>query len=289
MNISATLASGIATGAFFALLAMALQMTYSASGVLNFAQGDLAVGGAFAFWALTSQAGINVIASLLITVLIGFGVGLAVFSVVRLFTSRSALEASLATIAISFALEGIFQYVYGSQTNVAAPLMAGAPVHILGAVVPRQNIAIVVLAIVVAVAVLLILRTTRLGLMVRMVASNREGARSVGVSITQVQGAVFAIGGAISFAAGAAVVPITGASFVSGQTLIVTSFVAMVLGGLGGLWTAAAGGLVLGILQSYLGTTSAGTYTETVLFIILMAVLLLRPNGLFSRRAAVAF
>jgi branched-chain amino acid transport system permease protein len=288
MNISATLASGIATGAFFALLAMALQMTYSASGVLNFAQGDLAVGGAFAYWALTTKAGINVVASLLITIVIGFVVGAMVFGIVRLFTERSALEASLATIAISFGLEGVFQYVYGSQTDIGIPLIAGAPLHLFGAVLPRQNVAIVGLAIIIAVAVALILRTTKLGLMVRMVASNRNGARATGVSIPQVQGAVFAIGGAMSFAAGAAIVPITGASFISGQTLIITSFVAAVLGGLGGLWTAGAGGLVLGIIQSYLGTTSAGTYTETALFIVLMAVLLLRPNGLFSWRSAAA-
>ena len=286
MNFAAILAAGIASGGFFALLAMSLQLTYSSTGILNFAQGDLAVGGAFCYWELTTQAHLDGWVSLAICLPLGMIVGACVFSALRAFTRRSTLEASLATIAVSFCLEGMFQYVFGSQTDLAPALIPGPPLHILGAVVPRQNIVVVAAAIVLGAAVALVLQRTRLGLMVRIVASNPEGARSVGVSVDQTQCAVFAIGGVLSFAAGALMASIIGASFVAGQNLIITSFVAAVLGGLGGLWSAALGGLVLGVLQTYLGTTSAGTYTETTLFVVLMAVLLLRPKGLVARRAA---
>ncbi len=286
MLLQSVLSSGIAAGAFYALLAMALQMTYSGSGILNFAQGDIAAFGAFAYWQFTVKNHVDGLIALVLALVLGLVVGAVVYLLLRPFSSRSAFEASMASIAVSFLLEGVFQYHFGSQTLLPAPLVRGGPLHLGGAVVPRQDIVIIVVAALAGAAVFVLLRLTRLGLAIRAVANNPEAARIAGVRVGLVQGSVFAIGGLLSFAGGAVTAPIVGAGFVSGQTFIVSAFVAAVLGGLGAVWMAALGGLALGIIESIIGSTSISNYTDAALFVVLILVLLFRPGGLAGKAQA---
>jgi branched-chain amino acid transport system permease protein len=275
--------AAIATGAFYALLAMALQMTYSGTGMLNFAQGDLAIGGAYSYYVLNYSHHINSWVALIITMGFGAVAGSLVFLILWKFLGRSSLEATLASVGISFALEGGYQYFFGSNILLPNPIMAGAPLHMFGSVVPRGNIIIVAVAIVMLASLFVLMKRTRLGLMIRSVASNPYGARAMGISDNRTRGVVFALGGVLSFGAGALIGSTIGASSGGGQLLIVSAFVGAVVGGLGSSWTAALGGLVLGALQTYLGATSAGTFTETWTFALLMIVLLVMPKGLFGR------
>jgi branched-chain amino acid transport system permease protein len=202
----------------------------------------------------------------------------------RRFSTRSEIAASIGSIAISFALMGLFQFVFGSAKTVAEPLVAGAPVDFLGAVVPRQNLVVIGLAIILTAILAVIMGMSRLGLAIRATAGNLSAARGAGIPVVRTQAVVFGLGGALAFVAGAALAPITGAGFNAGQALMVSVFTATVLGGLGSLWMAGVGGVLLGLLQAILGATPAGPFTRTTLFVLLMVILLVRPGGIAGKR-----
>lgn len=285
MNVPAIIATGLAVGALYALLAMGLQLSYSGTDVLNFAHGDVAVSGAFCYWYMTTQAHISGWLALMVSIVSGAIAGAIVYLVLRIYSAKSTLIASIASIAISFVIQGVLQYSFGSEPKISQPLLAGNPIHLGSTVVPRQNLVVMGAAVVLGAALFLVINKSRLGLSVRATFDNSEAARTIGVSVFGVQLAVFMLGGLASFTAGAVVAPIIGASFASGLGMVVAAFMATVLGGLGRLWMAGVGGLLLGLIQSVIGSTSAGQYTQTVLFGLLMVALLLRPQGVLGSRA----
>jgi branched-subunit amino acid ABC-type transport system permease component len=153
--------------------------------------------------------------------------------------------------------------------------------------VPRQDVIVIAAAVVGVVALFLLFRFTRVGLIIRANASNGEGAQIVGLGVTRVRAIVFGVAGALSAAAGALVAPLVGTSFQSGQEVLLISFVALVLGGTRSAVATAIGAVGLSLVQSAVGATSIGAYSDVVIFGIMLAALLVRPEGIAVRRSLV--
>jgi branched-chain amino acid transport system permease protein len=285
----AVIITGLTVGAYYCLVALGLQMTYSGTRVLNFAQGDIAAFGGLLYFQLTSYDHIDAWGALAIIVPAGFVVGVLLQMLLWPFLRRAEVEfvAGVATIGVSFAIEGLLEMRYGADAVVAPPFVGGSPWSLFGAAVPRQDVIVTIAAVVGVTALFLLYRFTRIGLIIRANASNGEGARIVGLGITRVRVIVFGVAAALSAVAGALVAPLVGTSFQSGQEVLLISFVALVLGGTRSAVATAIGAVGLSLIQSAVGATSIGPYSDVVIFGILLAALLIRPEGIAVRRSLV--
>jgi branched-chain amino acid transport system permease protein len=281
--------TGLTVGAYYCLVALGLQMTYSGTRVLNFAQGDIAAFGGLLYFQLSVVEHIDAWLSLAIVLPAGFVVGVLVQTLLWPFLRRAQVEfvAGVATIGLSFAIEGLLEMKFGPDADVAQPFVGGSPWILFGAAVPRQDVIVIAAAVVGVVALFLLFRFTRVGLIIRANASNGEGAQIVGLGVTRVRAIVFGVAGALSAAAGALVAPLVGTSFQSGQEVLLISFVALVLGGTRSAVATAIGAVGLSLVQSAVGATSIGAYSDVVIFGIMLAALLVRPEGIAVRRSLV--
>jgi branched-chain amino acid transport system permease protein len=281
--------TGLTVGAYYCLVALGLQMTYSGTRVLNFAQGDIAAFGGLIYFQLTVNDHINAWLALAIILPVGFVLGVLVQFALWPFLRRAHVEfvAGVATIGLSFAIEGLLEMKFGADSEVAQPFVGGSPWSLFGAAVPRQDVIVIVAAAIGVTALFLLYRFTRVGLIIRANASNGEGAQIVGLGVTRVRSIVFGVAAALSAVAGALVAPLVGTSFQSGQEVLLISFVALVLGGTRSAVATAIGAVGLSLVQSAVGATSIGAYSDVVIFGILLCALLVRPEGIAVRRSLV--
>ena len=284
MNLTiSVLVTGVAVGAYYCLVTLALQLTYSGTRVLNFALGDMAAAGGLSFWWLTTEQNVNGWLALVIVIVGGFITGGIMCGLLTPFFKSAEMVAGVATIAISFALQGLLERGFGANTQVPGPLLSGPPWHWGSAVIVREDGVLVIGALIVIGLLYALFRFTTIGLLIRASAANSEGARVSGVNENFVRLVVFGVSGAIAACAGAMISPIVGASYDGGTNVLLIAFIAAALGGLGSVTTATIGALALSIVKQGVAVSSVGQYQEVALFIILAVVLIVRPQGLGQR------
>jgi branched-chain amino acid transport system permease protein len=273
--------SGLNIGSIYAIVALSLAIPFKASRVLNFAQGELVTLGAYIALVLSSYGlpyPVMVPATLLIAA--AFGV------VVERFLIRSIVGAPeftlvIATFALGLIIRALIRIHW--QDNVfflpapyAGPAFAAGPLRIN----PSYLVIIGCTAALVALLVLFFQRT-RLGKAMRAVAYNQTAARLMGISVNTVSRSAWALSAAIGALAGLLLAPVIGITPELGH-LIVKALVAAVIGGFGSLGGAVFGGLLLGVLETYAGALFGAALKEIIPFAILIAILLIRPQGLWG-------
>jgi branched-chain amino acid transport system permease protein len=273
--------SGLSVGSIYAIVALSLAIPFKASRVLNFAQGELVTLGAYIALVLSSYGlpyPVMVPATLLIAA--AFGV------VVERFLIRSIVGAPeftlvIATFALGLIIRALIRIHW--QDNVfflpapyAGPAFAAGPLRIN----PSYLVIIGCTAALVALLVLFFQRT-RLGKAMRAVAYNQTAARLMGISVNTVSRSAWALSAAIGALAGLLLAPVIGITPELGH-LIVKALVAAVIGGFGSLGGAVFGGLLLGVLETYAGALFGAALKEIIPFAILIAILLIRPQGLWG-------
>jgi branched-chain amino acid transport system permease protein len=273
--------SGLSVGSIYAIVALSLAIPFKASRVLNFAQGELVTLGAYIALVLASYGlpyPVMVPATLLIAA--AFGV------VVERFLIRSIVGAPeftlvIATFALGLIIRALIRIHW--QDNVfflpapyAGPAFAAGPLRIN----PSYLVIIGCTAALVALLVFFF-QWTRLGKAMRAVAYNQTAARLMGISVNTVSRSAWALSAAIGALAGLLLAPVIGITPELGH-LIVKALVAAVIGGFGSLGGAVFGGLLLGVLETYAGALFGAALKEIIPFAILIAILLIRPQGLWG-------
>jgi branched-chain amino acid transport system permease protein len=273
--------SGLSVGSIYAIVALSLAIPFKASRVLNFAQGELVTLGAYIALVLSSYGlpyPVMVPATLLIAA--AFGV------VVERFLIRSIVGAPeftlvIATFALGLIIRALIRIHW--QDNVfflpapyAGPAFAAGPLRIN----PSYLVIIGCTAALVALLVFFF-QWTRLGKAMRAVAYNQTAARLMGISVNTVSRSAWALSAAIGALAGLLLAPVIGITPELGH-LIVKALVAAVIGGFGSLGGAVFGGLLLGVLETYAGALFGAALKEIIPFAILIAILLMRPQGLWG-------
>jgi branched-chain amino acid transport system permease protein len=273
--------SGLSVGSIYAIVALSLAIPFKASRVLNFAQGELVTLGAYIALVLSSYGlpyPVMVPATLLIAA--AFGV------VVERFLIRSIVGAPeftlvIATFALGLIIRALIRIHW--QDNVfflpapyAGPAFAAGPLRIN----PSYLVIIGCTAALVALLVFFF-QWTRLGKAMRAAAYNQTAARLMGISVNTVSRSAWALSAAIGALAGLLLAPVIGITPELGH-LIVKALVAAVIGGFGSLGGAVFGGLLLGVLETYAGALFGAALKEIIPFAILIAILLIRPQGLWG-------
>src|SRR4051794_2450375 len=282
------LVRGIGAGSIFALLGMSFNVVFNASGILNFAQGNMLVlGGLFAFLTLPGQPDALHWWLLLPVVTVLLGLLLALQGAITLLPLRSSVEQHswlITTLAASVIIGAVLLIYQGTaQTSVRSPFPS---VRFLGTRVPATYAISVVLALLWYAALHLFHTRVLTGLALSALSQDLEAARAAGLRVRRLQIAAFGISGLITGSAGFAAAPVMAIANDSGISYVLNGFVAAVVGGLGSNLGALVGGALVGMLSFYAAFEYGGEFQNAVSLALLVVVLMLRPQGLFGRQTA---
>lgn len=282
------LMNGIGNGVIYASLALALVLIYRTTGILNFAQGEMALFSTYATWKFTDY-GMGIVPAIAISMTLAF-VGGAVLErvVIRPVEQSSPLIVVIVTIGLFLALNSLAQLVFGTDEKQLDSAFPGSNWSLGGVRVSAETVGLIAVLAGECLLLWLLLQRTKVGLALRAVASNPESTRLVGISTGAMLMFGWALAAALGALAGAMVVPTTPAlTAASMQAVLVYSFAAAALGGFDSTLGAVVGGILVGVAEAM-----AIEYIEplhdielVVPFALIGFVLLFRPSGLFGRRA----
>ncbi len=297
------LINGVTLGSVYALVALGYTMVYGIIGLINFAHGDVVMIGAMAATTIaislvggdpSASAFLVLGAGLLVSVPLCMAVGWTAERIAyRPLRRAPRLAALITAIGVSIILQNLAMMGWGRNYLNFPQVLSPRVFEFFGARMSTLQIAIVVIAALIMGALLLVVHKTRLGTAMRATAQNREVAGLMGVNINTVISAAFLIGSALAAVAGMMVATYYGVSqYTMGFLLGLKAFTAAVLGGIGNLVGAMAGGLLLGVIESlgagYIGDLTGGFlgshYQDVFAFFVLVLVLIFRPSGLLGER-----
>jgi branched-chain amino acid transport system permease protein len=281
-----SLFNGLVTGAFYALMALGLSLILNLSGVINFAHGGfLALGGFFAYSLMpfTGFWGALILAPILVALL---GIILEQ-AVIRRMYGRDPLYSLLLTFGLAFVLEDLTRLVWGAQSvPYQVPALLTSRISRQFFFLTGYRLFMVGLVFATVAALFVILTRTRLGLRIRAGTRDLETVSVLGVNIRLLRTMNFALGIYLAGLAGVLAAGMLGLQPTIGSSLLMPSFVAIIVGGLGSLPGTLLGGLLIGI-ASGLATVFWPAATEAVIYVMMGLVLLVRPRGLLGEEGRV--
>ena len=278
------LVGGLTVGAVYALVALGFTLIYNASDVVNFAQGEFVMLGGMVTVFLAA-AGVPLPLAALIAVIVAIAVGLLLYWM-AILPARDASPVTLIiiTIGASILLRGIAQILFDKQFHKLPSISGDTPVQLLGAAVQPQSFWVLGGTAVIVLLLYVFFERTVLGKAVLATAANRLAARLVGINTATIMALAFGGSAAIGAVAGILITPITLTSYDVGTLLALKGFAAAMLGGMGNPLGAVAGGLLLGLLESFGVGYISSAYKDAVAFVVILIVLFAAPQGLFGRR-----
>jgi len=292
------LVNGVTTGALYALVALGFTMVYGVLKLLNFAHGDLYMVGAYIGYFVIQWFGgptaLKIPAALLVVIMLvlaaglvgGLGVAIERFAY-RPLRDAPRIAPLITAIGVSFFLENSALLLFGAQPriyNTSDFISLSSGIQIGSVTIDSVQIMVLVLGLLLMVGLRLLVNRTRLGRQMRAVAADREAAEMLGINVNFTIAATFFLGSALAGVAGVMggllfnqVTPTIG--FIAG----LKAFTASVVGGIGSIPGAMLGGLLIGVAESFITGYISSTYTNLLVFALLITVMLVRPRGLLGQ------
>lgn len=281
--------SGLTNGSVYGLVGLALSLIYVSSRVINFAQGEFVMLGAmltvFFLVTLGLPAPVAVVGCVVVGVVVALGLERLVY--VPLVRRADPLTVMIGTFAAAVIISGAALVVWGPNQIFVPNLFSLAPIALGSVTTTAQQCAIILAFVAFIVLTWWILFKTNFGLTVRAVGVNPAVARLMGIRAERIIRFSFVFSAAVSIVAGILVGPLLGGQVSMGVLLSVRGFMAAILGGLGSPFAAAAGGLLIGILEALVGGYGNSLYAEPTIFGLILLVLLIKPYGLLGEFEAV--
>jgi branched-chain amino acid transport system permease protein len=280
--------NGLVLGGMYALIAMGLTLQYGVARIMNLSYGEFLIAAAFAsYWLFTGWA-LNPLLGLVLVMPLAFGVSFALYRVlltplVRRARNRAALEVDsiLATFGIMFIVQGIMLTLFGGAYFSYSFL--AIPVHLVGETLALNRLFAFGIAVVVGLSLYLALTRTRIGTAIRAVAVDPATAQLVAIDVIATSALAFALGGALVAAAGVLISMFLTFSAASGVVFTMKALIVVVMGGVGNFLGCLVAGLALGLSEALVATFVDPGLTLAVNFALFLAVLLVKPAGLFGR------
>jgi len=276
--------NGLLQGGLLALVAVGFSLVWGVMNIVNLAHGAFVLIGAYIAWELQSDVGITPLLGMLVAAAALFGCGyLLQRYLINLVVNAPIWMTLLLTFGLSLVLvNGLVLLFTGDFRSI--PTSYGSDSLSIGDIrIPYGRLIAFVLAIGFTLALVWFMDRTRLGLAIKATGMDRGAARLMGVTVRRVYGITFGIAAGLAGAAGAIYGTVDTFSPVDAGAFTLQSFVIAVLGGLGNMWGALAGGLLLGVVQAWSGQYLGGTLINAVAFAVLVAVLVVRPAGLLGK------
>ncbi len=282
MEVLQLLISGVSQGCVYGLIALGFVLIYKATEMVNFAQGDIMMLGAFVAFSLGNLAGLPFVAVFVLTLVIMGALGMALErGLLRPMIGEPPFAVLMLTIGLGFVIRAIAGAIWGNQPRALDSPFAGEIVELGGLIIGYENIAIVVGTALLCALLFLFFRFTRIGIAMQAASQNQLAAFYVGIPVKRVFSLVWGISAAIAAAAGILVAPVSLIDPLMGLVGI-KAFAAAIVGGFGSLPGAIVGGLIIGIAEQFVGLYLPAGLSEVSAFVILLAMLFLRPEGIFA-------
>jgi len=280
---------GLSSGGTWALLALAIVLIYRSTGVVNFAQGELAMLSTFVAWSLVHH-GLSYWGAFFLTIALSFlgGVGIE-RAVIRPVERAPVLTIVIVTLGLVFVIDGIARWGWSSETRSLPNAFSTRPIDIVGVAFSIQDLGNIAVSLGVVVLLGLLFRYTKLGLALRAAAVNPQESRLLGVRVSWMLALGWGLAAAMGAVSGMLTAPAL-ASFDQNlmQPVLLYALAGAVLGGLESPIGAVVGSLLLGVFVNLVGTYVGWVGNDLrlpVALVIILGVLLVKPSGLFGRTA----
>ena len=294
--------NGLQFGLMLFLLAAGLTLVFGIMDMINLAHGSLYMAGAYLTAAVTQASGsflVGIVAAMLATAVLG---ALVEVTLLRRLYARSHLAQVLATFALILIANEVVRIIWGAQPVLLnTPDELAGPVRIGGFLYPAYRLLIIAVGALVAALLYLLVSRTRVGMWVRAGASNREMTEALGINVRLLFTAVFAAGAALCALAGALLGPLLAVQVGMGESILILAFVVIVIGGIGSIRGALVGSLLVGLvdtlgraalpsllrtfLSSEIASNLGPALASVLIYVLMAAILVWRPEGLFPARA----
>jgi len=274
--------NGLAVGCIYGLVALGFVLIYKATELVNFAQGDLLMLGAFVCYMAVVWWGLDYWVAFAIAV-----VSIAAFGALldRIVLRRVIGQPQFAVVMLTIGLGSIFRtfasVTWGSEIYTL-PTPFGGVWKIGGITLSHQYLSIIVGTLVLCAALYAFFNWTRIGIAMQATSQNQLAAYYMGVPVKVIFSLIWAISAGVAAAAGVLLAPVTLIDINMGLAVALKAFAAAVLGGFGSIPGALAGGIIIGLIELYAGATLPDGFKDTMPYIVLLIVLAVRPQGLFG-------
>ncbi|MCM3317642.1 branched-chain amino acid ABC transporter permease [Rummeliibacillus stabekisii] len=279
------LINGISLGSIYALIALGYTMVYGIIKLINFAHGDVFMIGAFIGFFAISRWELGFFPALLLAMVVCALLGVFIERVAyKRLRNATRIAALITAIGVSLLIEYTTIFFRGAQPEAYPNVVSSKTFQFLGAQISMQSIMILSVSIVLMLILQFIVHKTKIGKAMRAVSHDVEAARLMGINVDNTISVTFAIGSALAGAAGV----IFGVYYTKIDPLMgiipgVKAFVAAVLGGIGIIPGAVAGGMVLGVVETVVSALGFSSWRDAAAFIILILILIFRPSGIFGK------
>ncbi|HCX32205.1 MAG TPA: branched-chain amino acid ABC transporter permease [Rhodocyclaceae bacterium] len=276
--------NGVQYGLLLFLVASGLTLIFGIMGIINLAHGSFYMLGAYLAWSLAQYTG-SLTAAIALGVVLTIALGIALEQVLfRHLYARDHLYQVLLTYGLILVFDELRSMIWGDDVHgVAVPALLAFSIPLTENLsYPFYRLAMSAVCLVIAGALWLLIRHTRLGMMIRAGASNREMVQALGINIRLVYTVVFALGVALAGFAGMLAAPVSSVFPSMGGQVLIISFVVVVIGGIGSVWGALAAALLIGMADTF-GKVLVPEVSAAIVYLVMAAVLLWRPEGLFKR------
>ena len=293
--------SGLALGSVYALVALGFNITYNTTKTLNFGQGEFLVAGAFVAVSgvlLLSGKGVTgsllpedvtlwrYVGSMLMTVAVLGALGILLYyTAIRPFIGRPGLAWVMSTIGFGIIIQNTALAIWGPSPMILPSPLGSSVIRVGGAGILPQEVLVLVSSIVVMLLLDVVMRKTKVGKAVRAVAHSQNAATLMGINVTAVIVLAFVISSSLAGLAGLLIAPITTVSVFMGVTLALKAFSAAVVSGLSNARGCILGGFLLGLIEAMVGLWHA-ELREISIFLLIIVVLVLKPEGLLGQRVS---
>lgn len=276
--------SGLAVGAIYGLIAMAFSVIYKATGIVNFAQGEIGMVVAYTAWTVSTTFGTGAISVVIAAILIGIAVGLLVERLVmRPMLGEPVFSAVLVTVGLAVVLRSLVMIIWGASPHRLEVGEADAIVRVADIGIRVSQLMVIAMLLAAIAGSWFFFKHSRFGIAMRAVAADEKTSRLMGVSTAKVQAVAWAASSALAGVAGvlfAIIYNLSPTLFAVGMK----AFPATVLGGFDSVIGSGASGLIIGVFENLVGGYVSSTLKEVAGFLLILVVLMVRPFGLFGEK-----
>jgi len=279
--------SGMVSGSIYALIALGYVIIYKATDVVNFAQGDFVMAGAYTGIVTYSLLSLPFGVMLVAVVGIGAALGLAVGGMVSMMLVRfrsSLVNTIIVTLSVGIVLNSAAMLVFGPNPYPLPTSFGKVPISLGGARITPLSLVIIAVCAAVMLVLFAFFRFTRLGKAMRATAQNREAAALMGISVQRMFALSWMLGSVLGALGGLLLAPLIMAEPSMG-IVAVKAFAAAIIGGFTSLPGAIVGGLALGVFENLAGGYVSTAFKDGIAYLVLGVILLVKPTGFFERRA----
>jgi branched-chain amino acid transport system permease protein len=276
--------NGLAIGAVYVLIALGLTVVFGILGIAHFAHGSVAMFGGYLTYTVMEKFGIPFFPAMGIAMMGGATLGLLIERLAyRPVQDAPHINAFIIALGLTMMMEGMNLLVFGADQVVIQTPYRGV-FYIAGIAVAELRLIVILTSCFLVGVIALLISKTKTGKSIRAVAQNRQAAVLMGVNVSMVSLVVFAISSALGVAAGALIGALLAIAPGVGEGLAVKGFAVLILGGLGSIPGAIVGGLILGVSEAMAAGFISSSYKDVIAFLVMIVVLLFRPEGLLGKR-----